>query len=277
MITQPASFVAVPGTHVDGPGAFVAHEQRLISEGINENVPSKDGRFLRLATFNIHYFRDCNDVGNHDRVYSDIGALNPDVIVLQEVPDTLTSARYEPIDLKMASLGYAHVLRCNGEEFLELGNVIYSKLPLTATVSQKFSTKSRCFVSGVVEWAGTKLRVTGSHLDAYRESHRISEIAELASFHRDDDQKEGHVVMADFNAWYTSNVLQYMRCFGFVDSFDATGWERPAYTCWTGTAIDFILMCPVAREEWRVAGSYAYHTLTSDHLPIIIDLDPKRP
>ena len=275
MQEQPASFVAVPGTHVDGPGSFLSQETQLISLGINENFPLKDERFLRLATFNIHFFRDADDQNeNDDRVYSDIVALDPDVIVLQEVPYTLTETVCELVDQKMASLGFDHVLRCNGEQFLELGNVIYSKLPLTETVSRKLNTQTRCFVSGVVEWAGgSKLRVTGSHLDAYRESHRMSEIIELASFH--EDQTEGHVVMADFNAWYSSNVLQYMRSFGFVDSFDAAGWERPAYTCWTGTAIDFILLCPVAREKWHVAGSYVYHTTTSDHLPIIVDLDPK--
>lgn len=270
---QPKSFVSMPGEHVHGPDKFLNHVKEIITSGINETIPAKESCFIRLMSFNIHLFLDAKNIANHESIYADVQAVNPDVVVFQESPDTLTRDRYLPVDERMASMGFEHILRCNGEEYAELGNVLYSKLPLSGIISQKFRQNDRCFVSGIVEFKGKQLRITGTHLAVSQASHRLDQMTQLVSFHQ-SLMKSSHIIMADFNAWFSSKELQYARHFGFMDSFDAKGWERPNFTCWTGTSIDFILICPKVQLEWEISGSYVYYTVSSDHLPIIIDMKP---
>ena len=254
MMQQPPSFVPVPGTRVNGPSLFLRQEELLISKGINENIPPKDDSFIRLLTFNVHIFYDSEGRANQDRVYADIKAIEPDVVALQEVPHTLTPEIFKPVDEIFASMGFQNVLRCHAEAYEDLGNVIYSKFKLSETEEKKFKIGNRCYVSGVIEWAGKRLRVSGTHLDVYKESNRMSQMMEMMAFHK--SQGYGHVLMADFNAWYTSKELDHSRACGFKDSFDLLKWKRPEYTCWTGTAIDFILLCPTAASDWFFRLSY---------------------
>jgi endonuclease/exonuclease/phosphatase family metal-dependent hydrolase len=254
---------------VQGPSLFLEHESSLSQ--LNSALPTKNQTHLRIVTFNIHYFQDTTHRDNTERVFQIVQQINADVVVLEEMPYTLNAPVSAVYDAQFATLGYNYVVRCNGEPFYEIGNVMYSKLPITDPVSRKLQTRNRCIVSGVVDTSFGHVRIIGTHLEVKSASSREREIKDILQFSHSTSQ-ELQVIVGDFNCLESDVVFQYTKDAGFVNSFEAVGWERPNYTCWTGTTIDFILVSRALARH--VDGAYVYHSTASDHLPIIVDLKP---
>lgn len=69
-------------------------------------------------------------------------------------------------------------------------------------------------------------------------------------------------------------ALDYVASQGYKDSFALGGFVSPQFTVWTGTMIDFLLLSPT----WNLGlkGGYAFYSWASDHIPVIIDIDPSK-
>ena len=67
-------------------------------------------------------------------------------------------------------------------------------------------------------------------------------------------------------------AMERMRSAGFVPTFEAADSPspRPATTAWNGALVDYIYANRPSHA--RVRSTVAYHTLASDHLPLVGDL-----
>lgn len=69
-------------------------------------------------------------------------------------------------------------------------------------------------------------------------------------------------------------ALDYVASQGYRDSFTRGGFTAPQFSVWTGTLIDFLFLSP----KWNLGinGGYAFYSWASDHIPVIMDIDPSK-
>ncbi|KAI8803754.1 Endonuclease/exonuclease/phosphatase [Cladochytrium replicatum] len=268
----PPTFVSTPGEHVKDHSAFIASETKSLS--LNSLIPPNSPMRLRLASYNIHFFRDRSGNDNISRVLNDVSLINPDIVVFQEVPYTYTPKTSNMYDARMRELGYIYHVRSCTNEHMELGNVLYSKLPLRDTVAAMMSG-TRCFASAVVDLpdGSGAIRIVGTHLEVNSQEQRIEEMRAILEFLQSrkslDKSVVGHVIMGDFNEHRDAGSFTVAADAGYADPF-LLSMHVPQYTCWTGTVIDFILVETQLLQ--KVRGTFLFHTTASDHVPVIVDL-----
>lgn len=192
------------------------------------------------------------------------------------------------------------------------GNMILSKYPFAQRPVKKIyevncgKREKRNFIHAVVSLPdGNTVSVYGTHLDVWDESGhtRLCQAKELVEIAANDKQKN-ILLLADWNAvracdyqykiagqlvWslqranfmqrvgnkiglahIPTDALEHVEAHGFKDCFTVAGLLGPKYTCWTGTVVDFIY----CSKNWclPIAGCYAYHDASSDHVPIVMDI-----
>ena len=275
------------------------HENSLIPQhGINNET-------VRMATYNVHMWKDAYGTRNFDAILDTITKMNADVLVLQEVH------MFDRATIMNALLnhGYTYVSAGQtttiGGKFF--GNMVVSKYPFaqkpvvkTYDEDQKYAGERRCYIKATVQLPhDKKITVYGTHLDVYdqTENLRTAEINELVQDM--NNTKENCMIAADFNAvrkqdyqYYIENksvwdmlnsnnkkrtgietqtkALETLQHNKFTDSFTKHKQECPRYTVWSGTAVDFMYL----NEAWQlpIANNYVYQSSASDHLPIIMDI-----
>ncbi|KAI9208860.1 Endonuclease/exonuclease/phosphatase [Polychytrium aggregatum] len=277
---HPPTFVDYEGAMVNSPNEFLEAVQA--AEPLNASIPEhhfvSDPTSLRIMSFNIHFFSSAHQTRNNEEgIYQDMAKFQPDLVVFQEITSTIhESEQIRRFDLRMSQLGYVHKIRVfSGERFLELGNAVYSKYPFTAQHSKQFTSRRRCMIAVTVEPVpGLSFEIYGTHLEVISASQRLDQITELLA-DAELSSRPFQLILGDFNSWYSSPVLAMSRSHGFSDVFDALHDPRgrPNFTCWTGTTIDFILVSEGLQDSGRIKGAYVGYTPTSDHLPVIVDLD----
>lgn len=126
--------------------------------------------------------------------------------------------------------------------------------------------------------------VFSTHLSVANSQDRVAQ-ANCLNFRvfdimqRDRDNKV--LLGGDFNSYYDSAELRLLRSGPgnrslLNGAFQVLQCPAPKFTCWAGTTIDHMF---VDRNlESHVVGGYVYMTLTSNHIPVIIDLNvrPKK-
>lgn len=259
----------------------------------------------RLATYNVHMWKDAFGRKNFDAITDTIKKINADVLVLQEVH----MFDHNHILNRLKDLGYQYT--CAGQTTTIhgkfFGNMIVSKYPFaqeptvkTYDADQKIAGERRCYIKATVQLPhDKKVTVYGTHLDVYDDSEalRTQEIEELVA----DAQKstEPCVIGADYNAvrardynyqvngnkvWDMLNhnskkrigiptqtkALETLERNGFIDSFTKNNQQSPRFTVWSGTAVDFFYL----NKNWNlpITNSYVYYSSASDHLPILMDV-----
>lgn len=72
----------------------------------------------------------------------------------------------------------------------------------------------------------------------------------------------------------TTMALDYVASQGYKDSFTRGGFTLPQFSVWSGTLIDFLFLSP----KWNLGlkGGYAFYSWVSDHIPLIMDIDPSK-
>ncbi|KAJ3221439.1 hypothetical protein HK099_003533 [Clydaea vesicula] len=232
-----------PPTFVSYPGEFVKdalNYESAVDITFNSNIPQKHHDVLRITTYNVHMWRSPNfRTSNFFAIMSDLlPKLNTDLICLQEVPQEFAKEKSEILEALDKSSFKVFVLpgllNLEGLKF-QLANPIFSKVKL---LSQKL----------------INLR-----------NHRTCTMTEFSL------EKN---VAGDFNAIESSEVINKFKDQGFKNVFDLVdnNGEKPEFTCWTGTVIDFVLIKGEALIS-RLNGAYLFQTSLSDHLPIDIAIE----
>jgi endonuclease/exonuclease/phosphatase family metal-dependent hydrolase len=263
MQPTPESFVTRQGERVNGMQDFITYVEQHCE--LNQCIPAKPAHSLRLVTFNVHYFRDHLGLNSSDQVFQTIGAMGADLVLLNEMPHTLSKLVCEQYDAAMFQKGYPYVIRAFAESFEELGNVLYSKFPFVESYAFPVMGGSRSVAAGSIKISDSEYLFLGTHLAVGNEEHRLQNLSSIQNFLLSLKKSYRNIfLMGDFNSWPDSIVLHWCRQMGFLDDCP----NPPKVTCWTGTRIDYILQ----RNPPQAANYYTYYTTISDHLPIIADV-----
>lgn len=233
---------------------------------LNSFIPPVKG--IRVATFNVHFFKDIhNSNPNVMELLTDIAKINPTILLLQEIPSYIASRSSFEDGLKALGFDFQTFGAATNST---LGNMIASKLPPT-NIHVTNLGHWRSLLEADFQICGEKtLTVFVTHWQNanYERRQRQSELTVSRIIEKGSN---GFIVGGDFNAGMGSpSVAHLVATTGLVNSFDAVNWPRPKYTCWGGTAIDHLLMSPSMLAN--IQGSYVFHSLSSDHLPVLVDL-----
>lgn len=273
-------------------------------EHFNCSIPAhtKNESSARIATFNVHGWKDPYEKSTLQEIMRVISDINPDVIVLQEalLCDNSIKKAFE-------ALGYAHQSFCRAAQGrCSFGNLILSKYPFaeqptpkTFAEDKKHRGEQRCYVKAQIQLPHDKtITLYGTHFDVYdaTEHRRTKEAEELVA---DSAQLTNCMIALDANAvrqsdynytvnnssvWQMLNANHMQRTgipaptkalnileSSFTDSFRKGNQPGPKFTVWTGTTVDFLWL----KKEWnlKLKGSYVYYTGVSDHLPVFVDVD----
>lgn len=249
-----------------------------------------------------------------DEVMDAIERSNPDVLMLQEVPPSLLDSLRKRLHVLglvyfvAAGSADVHILdpsvgvfpnerlhvavasklpfRRNGAAPMLDGHAAFAEVALDATTSALLysvhlsvrceATKRRDEVAAVVEHARTHgmphvLTIVAGDMNQPNEAdYPEQEWAAIA-----DDMRRAKLDLSD-------GAMECMRAAGFEPTFDmaATARPLPATTAWNGALVDYIYVSKREATLWggglqtRVEGTWAYHTLASDHLPLVADVIP---
>lgn len=241
---------------------------------LNSQIPAAPANGLRIVTYNVHYFRDLHAAKpNVQNVLKDVKVMDAGVILFQEVLTDTSNKDRKDFDAGLDAQGYKWRYFANGPGAW-LGNMIASKYPLSNKKTLDLGY-SRVMLEAAVPLAnGDEITVFATHWENADQLARNKQSkATVDYFNGKGGPGMGKFILgADFNAHHKSPAIQGLLKTGFMEiSFNQLGWHMPDYTCWAGHPIDFLFAGNAAKNH--VIGSYVYHTLSSDHLPVIIDLD----
>lgn len=262
--SQPAPYTS-SGIPV-GRTAFEAFEKAQLH--LNEAIPGAPTTGIRIATYNVHFHENMHRTRcNTPSVLADLKAMDAAVVLFQEV--LITGAARAAFDAGLQALGYTHRFFGHGTG-AHLGNMIASKYPLH-NPANTLLTNTRNLVEAELKLVGNQsVMLLCTHLE---NDDKVSQLeqSKIITAHIQAKGHTNYVLGADFNAKYPSPPIQNLVKNGpMASSFKVLGWSYPKYTCWAGPAIDFLLVSPPVQKSVR--GSYMYHTISSDHLPILMDM-----
>lgn len=270
----------------------------------NAKIPAHvlNPKTIRIMTHNVHYWTDPFEKQNFDTIFATIQAINPDILLLQEVS-------LKPMIQKFRDHGYTYggnSTFCKAADLYgaPFGNMILSKYPFTdiaeRVYTDSFGAENRCYTQAVIKLPNNKsISVYVTHFDVFDNSGktRLNQAKELIT-DVNKDKHENILIAADFNSvrkndyQYSINnklvwnllradnekrqdptptdLLELIESHNFIDSFSLLHVPGPKFTTWSGVVIDFIYLS----YAWSipVIGSYVYYDSASDHLPVIIDL-----
>ncbi len=258
----------------------------LTNVTFNSHIKRSSPEYLRIATYNIHMHKDIfNRVENNDALMKDLRIIDPVIVLFEEVVSDGDPLR-KVFDDGLERLGfkYRYARRANNAR---VGNMIASKIPVhNARVTE--IGHFRCIVEGDIEVYlnkdkaddeereeeenPTKIRIAVTHWD-HSYQNNADRLENSRALIKHFKNYTGPLVLAgDFNCQSSSEEMRILLdSAGFTSSFNALHWPSPRYTCWAGTEIDFILLC--GGLESQIKSSYTYHTVSSDHIPVLVDLN----
>ncbi|MCX5921745.1 MAG: endonuclease/exonuclease/phosphatase family protein [Candidatus Dependentiae bacterium] len=277
----------------------------------NKAIPRHEtnNKTVRVATYNVHAWKDSHNNKNFDGMMRVIQDINADILVLQEVSVFNQSIMQKAFE----NLGYI----CNESLFAQaanhygcpFGNMIVSKYPLvqepvkkTFEADKKLIGERRCYVKTEIDLPHQKkVTIYGTHLDVYDETEKLrtKEIQELVDTIA--QQSGPCIIAADCNAvracdyqytvgnnkcvWDLLNdmnkkrlridtpvqALKALESNYFKDCFTKNNQQGPKCTVWSGTVVDFMWL----NKQWNlpIAGCYTYYSAASDHMPVIMDFN----
>lgn len=228
--------------------------------------PSASG--LRILSWNMHGFLEARRMPHYESELQ--------VILDQVRPDMFAMVEHSlcaPHEMLSRIFPYYH---------MHHNIALYSKTPFRYVCSEKLDSSR--YMSDYI--LGGQLHLYITHLCPYEQSARLDNIKKILDY----KEKHGHgdvILVGDFNHVDSREYLEYPEKYNsrtggeyinifaesgldkvFCDSFGALSAPSPTSTHWTGTRIDYVF---VTANIYPI-GSYIYHTILSDHLPIIVDL-----
>lgn len=268
----------------------------IMAKDLNQSIPKKDPSHIRVATYNVHYWKNANEGLKLDEIFEVIKNIDPDIIGLQEVSQTPKSQQKmrEFVDKK-----YQEPLFCKSANLFgyEFGNSLLSKYTIASSkiVDLKKNSEGRCAIIAIIDTPLGKITMSTVHLDVFDESGKIREeqIDQLTSALKEAwANQETQILVGDLNAikkdeiepfWFErikradnarnittpSSEIPKLEKAGFVDSFKKLKVTPPVSTTWSGRRVDYIFL----REpsELSLHGCYIYLSNASDHSVVFCD------
>jgi len=249
-------------------------------------LPSKaHPHIVRVATYNIHGWRAPENEQNNTKRTEDfanimgvIKNMNADVLILQEAEFSLPETY-----AILQSLGYGHTVFV-GESRIDgkYGNMIASKIPfVTRPLKKIFScggpNSKRSYAKVEIAFNAKEknnLVLYATHLDYQDSKMRLLQVQELSNIIAVHESGKNVIIGADFNE-HIGPAIKHLGSRGFINSFDLAGVARPLFTHWSAQPIDAFY---IKRSDWNlwITGTYLVYSGKSDHLPIVMDIDPTR-
>lgn len=289
----PWTTLAVVGSASALKNTFIDYVRQNMAR--NGDVPAKSADVLRVATFNVHYWKDTFEKANDAAIWSTIQAVNADILCLQEV------SMREDFMSKANAAGYARSFFCETATLFHapFGNTILTKAPAIQEEENQllgvFNNEDRCYTRIVVPRPQrSAFAVYNIHLDVFDDSEatRVAQIQLLLARIRTDPLPV--IVCGDFNSISRADyppavwnwILQtdasrkiatqtkaqdLLRSSGLTSIFTLLQRPPPPSTVWPGRQVDFIFL----DAKWNpndILGAYPYFSPASDHLPLIVDL-----
>nr|QBK86464.1 MAG: endonuclease/exonuclease/phosphatase family protein [Marseillevirus LCMAC102] len=274
-----------------------------ICKTFNHLIPQKSQNVIRFMTYNVHFWTDPSGKKTFDKFVTHIKNLQPDIIGLQEVLIPGPHSRHSHSSLgwsikntfsPLYKMGYK-IKSCGASKTASLGqtsfgNVLASSLPIVSSDFFILDTpqEPRCVIIGEIKLPdGQNILIVIVHLDVYDLTGKTRRRQLKMVFERIDSYGNlPTIIMGDFNSlkyddysfsekeWLKRNsqgnvdyeTIEMLKTKGFQDVF-----ERPLkYTVWTGRRVDYIFG---RNFPYKVSGTYIYYSDSSDHLPLIADIN----
>jgi len=211
-------------------------------------------------------YRD-DSASNKDQVLQGIKEMYADILVLQEFPmcswkSTRNCKDAVQLANELNDFGYKFQLELRDQH--TLGNVIFSRLPLkNETMIDLGNDRTAGMVT--VDVHGTEFTIIGTHLNDSDNGIRLQQAKILRAHIK--KLNNGVILLGDFNSTFPEDPIQSLLTVGLKEAFTSIDWQYPWYTHWSGKTIDFIFVRGVP-----LAGAYVKHTASSDHLPLMVDV-----
>jgi len=230
---------------------------------------------VRVMTYNIH--SAFGSLGRHDpeaiaKVIEDSGA---DVVALQEITrDRLVDGASDLVTWLSRRLDMPIVF--NGTEEPHWGNAVLSRLPVLAYGSGELPREGTLIGRGYtwveIDTGGSDpLLVINTHLHQIEQDHdiRLLQVPDLLEFW---GGRPSSILLGDLNAEPNAPEIGLIEEAGLIDSWSEAG---------TGLGPTWNARDPSKRIDWiwhtaDLVGSQTevIQTLASDHLPVIVQIEP---
>jgi endonuclease/exonuclease/phosphatase family metal-dependent hydrolase len=242
------------------------------------------GRHLRVMTYNVHGCRGMDGRVSPDRVARIVGQFHPDLIALQELDfGRVRSQHHDQPNLIAAALGL-HVQFCPTviDQNEQYGHALLSHWPMKILRTANFDRhrhrpwhvepRGALWVS--LDMDGTTINLMNTHFGLGRRE-RIAQATELLNSHWMGRITPGEplILCGDFNMMPGSHpysvITKKLRDVQTMDGF------RPQNTYTTFhpfTRIDHVFVTEHFEVERIIVPRNDLTRVTSDHLPVIVDL-----
>eukprot|EP00742_Colponemidia_sp_Colp-10_P005411 GILJ01005782.1.p1 GENE.GILJ01005782.1~~GILJ01005782.1.p1 ORF type:complete len:332 (+),score=33.36 GILJ01005782.1:59-1054(+) len=270
---------------------------------------SRSSSDLRIATYNVHFWKNTNGNFNLHGILKTIQEIDADIIALQEVLFNQEISQ-EKVEEQMKRLGYHHHAFCRAAAFGSgaFGNSLFSRLEMVNKYScilpDGAANDTRCVVAADFRVNGEMLTVANVHFDVWDESGatRALQAGAMIEFLQESGSRTGNVIaLGDWNtvreadyvdeqaSMYRPQLEEKHRArtsmelvwnevtalferAGYIDCFDKERRTPPWYSVWAGTRVDYIYLSQALCFD--VIRSSIFHSAASDHIPVLVDLTP---
>jgi hypothetical protein len=257
----------------------------ILVNSINNSIPSKNNSF-RIMAYNVKEFDHCNNKTikkNKINVMEKlIDELNPNIIGYIEY---VSAYPYNNMKYLEEFIGY---IPCS----MAVNSNIKTKNNFVQMDQMRGAIHSKVFVKGKT------LNIFYIHLDVYDETAE-KRVRELQVLHEYIISKRlvNVIVIGDFNDLdfnvmdtQTTNtfakefnkrvggqiptiVTEYLYSHNYYNLYHTLK-NPPSFSCWTGRLVDHAFIYkPTWNPKIKIKGVYHYYTDSSDHLPLIVDLN----
>lgn len=273
---HPTSYAPTDGSKLSIAGSL----QKLAAfveanKNLNDHIPAKPPvGGMRIVTFNVNNLTDILTMKNTlYKVILDTMRMKADVYFFQEIVNALYRTEIES-DLNDMGYLYRYYDIAKGAT---LGNLIASRYPLNIIGSLDLGSNRIMLDAEIDLKNGGKLGLLATHWDNKDQSVRENQANMTVEYIKRKSAIHGlnqypFVLGGDFNATLEGNAIKTLTSSGLMlNSFQAFHCPNPNVTNQYGRAVDFLWAGNHVKNH--VVGAYVYYTASSDHLPIIMDLN----
>lgn len=278
--------------------AYKKEQNSKSAQDANKLIPSKEAHSIRIATYNVHNWKDVDGQETLSSILDLVENFGADVVAMQEVTlDTTAKAALNMFNSKNA----LHEAFCEADLWpgAPFGNLLLSKYPLNNKKDIQLikNNEGRCAIISDITTPLGDINITTTHLDVFDRtgSVRLKQINTLGPELNkiwESGIYSAQILMGDMNAlkkneigevWLkriiaankargvttTFKEIPLLESYGLVDSFEHMNSAPPALTTWAGRRVDYIFL---RKNSSLIArGCYVYHSSASDHLAILCD------
>jgi endonuclease/exonuclease/phosphatase family metal-dependent hydrolase len=231
---------------------------------------------LRVATYNVHACIGTDRRHDPDRVAAVVGELDADVVALQEFtyPASVAIESREPVELVTLD-GYQCALGPTRQVATRcFGNALLTRHPIVDVHRLDLSMdrrEPRGALAITIDIGGIPVHFLAAHL-GLRVSERRFQVRQLLSY-LDSVRHSLVIVLGDFNDWLPGRSAAHVldRRLGAATRLRSFPSSRPLL------ALDRIWIHPVSLLRRMFVHTSALARLASDHLPVVAEVDLRRP